>query len=64
MNRLQFPWDDYYFTEGLFDKYDAPLYILLGQSDNFYLDYACLHFNLSRKSSITAILILENFTVL
>ncbi len=53
INRLQFPWDDSYFTEGLFDKYDTPLYTLPGQSDNFYLDYACLHFNLSRKSSIS-----------
>lgn len=53
MNRLQFPWDDYYFTEGLFDGYDAPLYTVPGIGNSNYLDSTGLYFNLSRQSSIS-----------
>lgn len=47
---LQFPWNDYYFTEGLFGEHDAPLYTVPGLGDSNYLDGACLPFNLSRQS--------------
>lgn len=53
MNMLQFPWDDYYFTEGLFGEHDAPLYTVPGRGDDNYLDGASLPFNLSRQSSIS-----------
>ena len=50
---LQFPWDDYYFTGGLFGEHDAPIYTVPGLGDSNYLDGACLPFNLSRPSSIS-----------
>lgn len=50
MERLQFPWDRYYFTEGLFGEHDAPLYTVPGFGDSNYLDGASLPFNLSRPS--------------
>lgn len=53
MNRLQFPWDDYYFTEGLFGEHDSPKYTVPDRGNSNYLDGASLPFNLSRKSSIS-----------
>ena len=50
---LQFSWDDYYFTEGLFGEHDAPLYTVPGQGSGKYLDGASLPFNLSRQSSFS-----------
>jgi len=45
---LQFPWDTYYFTEGLFGEHDMPLYTVPGLGGGAYLDVAGLTFNLSR----------------
>ena len=53
MDMLQFPWDDYYFTEGLFGEYDTPRYTVPGRGDENYLDAASLPFNLSRQSTIS-----------
>ena len=50
---LQFPYDNYYFTSGLFGEYDMPRYTVPGWGDSNYLDGACLPFNLSRQSSFS-----------
>lgn len=50
---LQFPWDQYYFTDGLFGEYDSPRYTVPGSGDSHYLDSACLPFNLSHPSPVS-----------
>lgn len=51
MLTLQFPWDDYYFTEGLYAGIDSPQYEVPGMGSENYLDGACLYYNFSRPSA-------------
>ena len=49
-DRLNFPWDSYYFSEGLFDGIDGPVYSLPYRGDANYLDITSLYFDLWRIS--------------
>lgn len=46
---LDFPWDEYYFTEGLYSEMDGPKFEVPGLGAQ-YLDVACLYYTLSRPS--------------
>ena len=50
---LHFPWDAYYFTEGLFEGIDGPKFSVPGFGDGNYLDFAALNYNLWRSSPVS-----------